>query len=216
MEIEQLQRKLLEAQTMLDQKRKDGASINEILAAYEAIHQAERTLAAAQEQEYAVELHLGIVPEASISGAHLFQDESHHFLAFNSMRPRPDGGLRQPSGLAIVELIGCLITRFGHPNDEALPGHSLFHRGLEGYGIYEVHNSMWCDEVVKINRVRFPATNRSYCGRHFMFTFHDDTLECLASDLKLEVKPYSPRFEKVYEVIRAWWSIQEVLRPREP
>jgi hypothetical protein len=63
-------------------------------------------------------LDFGIVPEAAISGAMLFQDEYRAFLAFNAVRPMPDG-MRRQAGLAIVELQGCGTTKFGYPNDEA-------------------------------------------------------------------------------------------------
>ena len=35
--------------------------------------------------------------------------------------------------------------------------------------------------------------------KHFLFTFHDDTFECLADDLTLEVvsEPYSVIFERI-------------------
>jgi hypothetical protein len=35
--------------------------------------------------------------------------------------------------------------------------------------------------------------------KHFLFTFHDDTFECLADDLTLEVvnEPYDVTFERI-------------------
>lgn len=210
--IDRLKRKLFEAQVTLERLQQEGTSLLEMSAAYKAINESKSALAAAEGREYAIELDMGVFPEAAVSGARLFQDEYHSFLTFNAMRPRPDG-LRGEAGTAIVELIGCTVTKFGHPNDEALPGHRLYHSGLGGYGIFEVHNSVWIDEVVRINQVCFPKTVRKQYGRHFMFVFHDSSLECIARDIHLEVKPYSPRFEKVIEVLRAWGRMHDALHP---
>jgi len=210
--IDRLKRKLFEAQATLARRQQERISLQELLAAYEAVQKAESALAAAEGREYAVELDLGVVPEAAISGARLFQDEDGSFLTFNAMRPRPDGP-SVAAGTAIVELIGCTITKFGHPNDEALPGHRLYHSGLGAYGIYEVHNSVWIGEVVRINQVWFPKTRRKHYGRHFMFVFHDNSLECIAWDIHLEVRPYSPRFEKVAEGLLAWSRMRYALDP---
>jgi hypothetical protein len=43
------------------------------------------------------------------------------------------------------------------------------------------------------NRHSFPATSDDYAGRHFIFTFHDSTFECLANELAVELSrdPYA-------------------------
>jgi hypothetical protein len=208
MDIRQLKRNLEEAKETLSRCQSQG---NVSLADFEAVSQAERELAAAMGEQYAIKVDMGVVPDAAISGAVLHQDERVSFLAFNAMGPVPGGLRHEEAGLAIVELVGCLATRFGHPNDEALPGHPLYHRGLGAYGIYEVHNSLWCDEVVRINRVSFPKTDRSYCRRHFMFVFHDSSFECLAQSIELEIAPFSPRFEKVNVAMDSWFRIEDEL-----
>jgi hypothetical protein len=67
------------------------------------------------------------------------------------------------------------------------------------YGIYEVKDSTWIKEVVRLNRYRFPETSDDYVRRHFLFAFHDDTFECLADDLTLEVanEPYHVVFDRI-------------------
>ena len=52
---------------------------------------------------------------------------------------------------------------------------------------------------MRLNRYQFPATTNAYVRRHFLFTFHDDTFECLADDLTLEVvnEPYDVTFERI-------------------
>ena len=142
-------------------------------------------------EDRVVKLDLGYFPEAAVSGPLLVQDDRFAFLTFNAMRPRPDGML-EPAGTAIVELQGCLVTRFGYPNDEALPGHPLYQRGLSAYGIFEVLESSWVAQLDAQNRVTFP--NAGLWGtRHFGFVFHDSMLECIAGDIVLTVsqEPYA-------------------------
>jgi len=136
-----------------------------------------------------IELDLGYVPEAAVSGPLLIQDDGLAFLTFNAMRVRPDGR-REPAGTAIVEFQNCWCTRFGYPNDEALPGHPLYQRGLRAYGIFEVLNSSWIAQVEEQNRLTFPNSG-SWGSRHFAFIFHDNMLECIADDLTLTVSQES-------------------------
>ena len=70
-------------------------------------------------------------------------------------------------------------------------------KGL-GYGIYEVENSDWKRELVKLNQHAFPDTE-NWVGKHYLLLFHDSSFDCIAKDLKLEVtsEPYSKVFKKV-------------------
>lgn len=151
-----------------------------------------------------VELDLGVVPEAAVSGAVCLQTARGTFLTFNAMRwagrMGPYGPILDDAGTAIVGFPGCLVSRFGYPNDEArwkIPRYA----GL-GYGIYEVLNSTWSDEVRRLNTYAFPTTEWGRALRHFVLTFHDDTFECLAEDLTLEVStdPYDLVFDRVRRI----------------
>jgi hypothetical protein len=156
-----------------------------------------------EETEKVIELDLGYTPEAAVSGAVLVQSERSTFLTFNAMRLRDDG-YRVDAGTALVEFPFCIITQFGYPNDEALPGHPLYAFGLKdyGYGIFEVLNSSWRKRIDDQNRISFPRlesyTKRS---RHFIITFHDSTFECLARDIQLEIigEPYERVFARIGE-----------------
>jgi hypothetical protein len=149
-----------------------------------------------------VELDLGVRPEAAVSGALCLQTEGVTFLTFNAMRPTdrmsPYGiPYVEDAGTAVVEFKRCLVSRFGYPNDESRRGIPQYKDAP--YGIYEVRNSSWIKEVVRLNRHRFPETKDDYVRKHFLFTFHDDTFECLADDLTLEVvsEPYLVTFERI-------------------
>jgi hypothetical protein len=151
--------------------------------------------------EQVVEVDLGVTPEAAVSGAVLIQTEHRAFLTFNAMRPTnrpfPHGGFyKEDAGTAVVELIGCSLTKFGYPNDEAWRNIPRT-KGLV-YGIYEVCDSDWIQAVVTLNQFSFPKTS-GWGGRHFLFLFHDSSFECIARDLRLELRsqPYSTTLAEI-------------------
>jgi hypothetical protein len=134
---------------------------------------------------------IGVVPEAAISGAYLLQSEDDSFLLFNAMREsRARKDEYVDAGIALVTIELCSVTKFGYPNDEALPGHPLYKQGLDlhGYGVCEVLNSSWISQLTEQNRVSFPNTPKSD-QHHWIFMFHDSTFECIARALKVEVFP---------------------------
>jgi hypothetical protein len=144
-----------------------------------------------------VKLDLGYTPEAAVSGAVLIQTEYSTFLTFNAKKLAEDG-FYHDAGTALVEFNRCLITKFGYPNDEALGGHPLAAKMQGAYDIYEVLNSSWAMQLEQQNKVLFPNTGK-WKSRHFIFTFHDSTFECLADNLKLEIlnEPYETIFERI-------------------
>jgi hypothetical protein len=149
-----------------------------------------------------VPLDLGVRPELAVSGAVCLQTEDAAFLTFNATRATdrqsPHGGFyMEDAGTAVVEFKRCIISRFGYPNDEARWGIPRF-KDVR-CSIYEVRNSSWIKEVVRMNRYRFPETPDRYVARHFVFEFHDSTFECLADELAIEVvnEPYDVVFERI-------------------
>ena len=91
--------------------------------------------------------------------------------------------------VAIVKFEGCYAHLFGPPNDEALSGHALYKRGLKPYSAFEIENSSWVKEYERMNSVhpRHDKDAFKKGKRHFIFTFHDSTFECIARDFKVEV-----------------------------
>lgn len=87
---------------------------------------------------------------------------------------------------AIVKFILPHAHYFGSPNDETIRGHPLAERGLRPYGVFEIRNSSWTRALEQMNRVH-PRHNASRFPtlRHFVFTFHDNTFECVANDAQL-------------------------------
>jgi hypothetical protein len=149
-----------------------------------------------------IELDLGCVPEAAVSGAVLVETEHSTFLTFNAQRPITESS--EAVGHAVVEFPMCSVTLFGYPNDEALPGHPLYSSGLGYYGIFEVLNPSWVKRIQQQNSVSFPKRegDRSTL-RHFIITFHDSTFECLADDIHLTIsnEPYKQIFDRITQRI---------------
>lgn len=83
----------------------------------------------------------------------------------------------------------CLLTFlhvdsvvFGGTNDEALSGHRLWGRGLEHYAFQEVINSAWIAQRERENSVHEYHRGGWHTRlRHFIYTFHDETFECIAA-----------------------------------
>ena len=197
MDIRHLEEQLAKARMHLEQVLKADREMREILVASEAVASAQRALAAAKGEAYAVRHDIGFLPEAAVSGPVLLQSEDAVVLTFNAMRQRHDGR-REDAGTGIVELDLCSLTKFGYPNDEALPGHPLHDRGLDAYGVFEVCNSSWIKLMTEPNRVAF-ANSRDSTRRVVFFTFLDSTFECIARGLRasLSGKPYAEIFEEV-------------------
>lgn len=70
---------------------------------------------------------------------------------------------------------------FGYPNEEAISGHRYYKLGLVPFKFVEVQGSEIIENIIKANRVH-PRHNdelfKAY--RHFVFPFHDTTLEVIA------------------------------------
>lgn len=152
-------------------------------------------------EEKVVRLGVGCHPEAAISGAVLLQSECATFLLFNAMSDDKNSeGRYEDVGTAVMEFDGCSRTLFGGPNDEALPEHPLWKKGLSeiGYGIGEVLHSSWASDVME--RARKSAEriwgdgfekaykNHVWATRHIIVTFHDSTFECLTKDFRLSIR----------------------------
>ena len=87
---------------------------------------------------------------------------------------------------ALAEFVLPRAHLFGSPNDEALHGHPLYRRGLRQYSAYEVRRSSWVRSLEQMHRVHSShSPERSARLRHYVFTFHDSTFECVAEALQV-------------------------------
>ena len=77
------------------------------------------------------------------------------------------------------------IFKYGGPNDEARGGHPLSAHGLGFYGLYEVKNSPWLEELMRANRVHPKHQDSLYSGRkHYVACFKDRMLEVVCSQIQ--------------------------------
>jgi len=91
--------------------------------------------------------------------------------------------------IAIVKFEHCSSHMFGPPNDEAFSGHPLASRGLKPYSYFEIQNSSWIRKSEKMNSVH-PYHNKIKFmenEKHYIFSFHDSTFECIAHGYNLKV-----------------------------
>src|SRR5262245_13707569 len=80
------------------------------------------------------------------------------------------------SGRAIVEFKGCVLVRFGYPGAMALKGHPLHAKGLGKYGVYEVFESAWLNQIKNQHATAKTDEPLPAGLRHFAFAFRDSTL----------------------------------------
>ncbi len=172
-------------------------SLEELKAARDAVLQAERNLAAAKNEPYAVPIEFPVSCDTGAPLPYLLQNDYQTFLTFfvRNIDPAWDGScvsVRDPDSnlsekLAVVEFERCACTKMGTPNDEVLHGHPLNGKGLEGYQAMSVENSSWLKELEAINSVH--SCYRAEAWRdlnHYILPFHDCTFECVARGFKVE------------------------------
>ena len=96
----------------------------------------------------------------------------------------PDSEVVEGREVRIAELVRCTSVQFGFPNDETLQGHRLWGAGLEFYALHEVQDSTWIELLRSIERVHPAAPASPFPdARHFILTFHDSTLEAIATEI---------------------------------
>jgi len=141
--------------------------------------------------------------------------------------PQPDAGAPEPRVLAddtslslmyrsvddrfaVVCFPLCAYLTFGAPNDEALGGHPLFRRGLRHYSVHEILGSSLIRELERRNTIHPRHDTESYLRgmRHYIFTFHDSTLECVVhADERW--RPSLEVFEREDDAEQSWRSRKE-------
>ncbi len=114
--------------------------------------------------------------DAGVTSPVVFAGERNTYLKFN---------LASDDDIGIIRFEHCIVSKLGYPNDEALPGHSLYQFGLTHYELQLVINSPWLRELNLANEISFPESLGHLDGyKHFIFPFHDSTFECLADSFQ--------------------------------
>lgn len=156
---------------------------------------------------------IGCRPSPSIPAETLLQDCCSTFLLFFAVSESVGtSGYLDELGVAVLEPIGCVMTKFGYPNDEGLPEHPLYQFGLaDGSPVKELVNSAWAKEVAH----QIAESSRRIWGapssaeveselRHFVIRLKEKTFECLAS--QLVVKKYAKGFPEAFAFVQAQFA----------
>ena len=168
------------------------------------------------DDEHVVSADIGCQPSFSGSAETIIQTGGKTLVVFHAISSKLSAdGCYDNLDFALVECVGCCRTQFGYPNDEGLPEHPLYSQGLsEIPGVAEVVNSSWSatlgsqmdasarriwgDQYFKAFKVP-QGGERVFNWKHFIFTFKENTFECIADELKVISvgKPYENIMEEV-------------------
>jgi hypothetical protein len=132
-----------------------------------------------------IRLEIGCVPDVAGMGAVLVATGTSAFLTFDALAA--DGA----AVTALIELVGCRASRFGHPDAAALVGHPLASKLAGPCAIYEIRGSSWRTEL-EARDWRDLSAGRAWDLRHFLISLPDGTFEGLADDLAVDLldEPY--------------------------
>ena len=103
--------------------------------------------------------------------------------------------------VVVAEVERCSSVRFGFPNDEVVHGHPC---GLDlmHYGVHVIHESPWLAELRSIESVHSRAAEQPFAdSRHYFLTFHDSSLEAIATGLRV-LGTFASMAEAVAEMLR--------------
>jgi hypothetical protein len=148
-----------------------------------------------------IAIDIGVQPAPSAYDQMIIEGMGAIHVLFDAMSTtKGRDGRYEDRGIAAVECVHCTMTKYGYPNNEGRPEHSLWHQGLSkcDSSIVEVRDSPWFDEVSgqmrnsarRIFGDRYESLYKKTDGarkgagmRHFIFLFREHTFECIASDL---------------------------------
>lgn len=90
----------------------------------------------------------------------------------------------QDDAVVIITFPMAYVFTFGAPNDEALGGHPLGKNGLQFYSVHRVDESSWIQELARRNSIHPRHDQSRFLAEkvHYIFTFQDQTLECIAME----------------------------------
>jgi hypothetical protein len=189
----------LERATKALAPRHKGGELEEFAAAQEALLEAERALAAAQNEPHAVPIEFPVQWDTGAPLPYLLQNDYRTFLVFFVRHDDPEWNGTYvkvrladdscSSNLAVVEFRRCICTKMGTPNDEVFHGHPLNGKGLRRYSALRVRNSPWIKELEAINSMHEGYRSESWRSlNHYIFGFHDCTFECVAESFLVEAR----------------------------
>jgi len=104
-------------------------------------------------------------------------------------------------GIYVLKFNLFLNYKFGIPSNEIIIGHPYSKLGLQPYSFYQLEDSDWIKELMKIDSVH-PYYNKEKWAsyKHYILTFHDNMFECVAKDFEIRESKKSI-YEQVSTII---------------
>ncbi|NOQ34870.1 MAG: hypothetical protein GQ569_03140 [Methylococcaceae bacterium] len=149
---------------------------------------------------------------SSVPAETLIQNGWQTYLLFHAVSKKLNNkGFLEDMGVAVLACKSCSMTKFGYPNDEGLPEHSLYRGGLEKMetNIVRVIDSAWLNELekqIKASAKRIwggrgmqPNINLESKRNHFIITLKERTFECISNDIK--VVRYATNFDEAIKFV---------------
>ena len=208
--MEEARRRLEEARTRADalsaaiQAARGFGDWDGLRAAHLQVLAAEREVARAAGDEYAVELDFALPWSIGAPLPHVLANGLKAYLLFYLADHDPnwdgtwvrivDPTADEEEPLGVVEFHHVHSVKLGGPNDEAIEGHPLHGKGLRTYAAHQVVNSRWIAEAERVNSVHTQHRGGWHDRfNHYVFCFHDETFECLAESFTTARYVGSPR-----------------------
>ena len=124
---------------------------------------------------------LGMAPHRNTAGAVIVLSEWGTFVTF------PE----QIAGTAVVELLGCKAATHSYSTNLGHDGRPYSYFGLKPGAVFEITGSPWLHRTEEDIAFHAPktttrgrTTTKAKPLRHFVFTFHDTTYQCIAEGLQ--------------------------------
>ena len=129
---------------------------------------------------------------------HIFSDEDALFVAYFVEWTDPLYGGDYPvvaspadvgETVAVLSVVACTAFNFGPPSEDTVAGHRLSKQGLRPHAAFEVKNSSWIADLEVADRVDPDHRAERFADkRHFIFSFHDTTLEFVAAGFSVDLR----------------------------
>lgn len=112
----------------------------------------------------------------------VYSDETGLTCAYVARATHSESG----STTAILHFEDVLYYAMGYPNDEVLNAHPLYGSGLGFYDFHVVEDSPLVADLDRRNQMHARHVAGSYIKRfrHWIITFHDETLEVVARNAR--------------------------------
>lgn len=153
--------------------------------------------------EKLIPVDMGCEPSPSLPAETILEhpDTGTHLLFFAVSATTGETGNLEDLGVAVVRFGRCAMVRYGYPNDEGQPEHSLWNHGLSTAikSTLEVENSKWIQQIRamkdeswrRIGGPRGAQDRREEPPplRHFMLAMKEMVFEAAAVGFKVEFHP---------------------------